>query len=98
MTMFALLFTASPAARQPTCASSTPFGLDAQYAPDHLNYLCANWTRSTPLPCADAASRWDAKWFNEETKRFIVTAWWPPNPADFVALADAGFNVTAARP
>ena len=77
-----------------TCAAplSSPFALDSQYASDHLNYLCTNWTRSTPLPCDEAASLWDARWLNGE-KRFIVTAWWPPNPADFDAFADAGFNL-----
>ena len=60
-----------PAARQ-TCGATGPFALDSQYAPDHLNYLCTNWTRSTPLPCDDAASHWDARWLGREKYMTLI--------------------------
>lgn len=66
--------------------------LDAAYAPDHANYLCMNYTRPTPLPCAAPSKEWKPRWFMPR-KRFVVTAWWPPNPKDYAAYADAGFNL-----
>ncbi|KAL1524010.1 hypothetical protein AB1Y20_018925 [Prymnesium parvum] len=65
----------------------------AGYAPDHLNYLCTNWTRPTPLPCSPARTGWQPRW----GKRFVITAWWPPLPSDYEAYADAGFNLALLR-
>ena len=66
--------------------------IDPKYAPDHLNYLCKNYTRPTPLPCSRVdASRntWQPQW----GKKFVIFAWWPPVPADYPSYAEAGFNM-----
>eukprot|EP00966_Prymnesium_polylepis_P061755 1433336-Prymnesium_polylepis.2 len=65
----------------------------AGYAPDHLNYLCTNWTRPTPLPCKPAVERWQPRW----GKRFMIFSWWQPLPSDYQAYADAGFNIALLR-
>ena len=70
--------------------------LDPRYAPDHQNYLCMNYTRATPLPCKPAADSWMPNWFKpgkQRRRRFIIYAWWPPNPHDLDAYAAAGFNL-----
>jgi hypothetical protein len=73
------------------------FGLSAAgYAEDHLNYLCTNWTRPTPLPCRPAVRDWQARWGGGvaagvlQPQRFVVFAWWPPVPADYDAYAEVG--------
>jgi hypothetical protein len=65
----------------------------AGYAADHLNYLCTNWTRPTPLPCKKAVDSWQPQW----GKRFMIFSWWPPLPADYAAYAEAGFNLALLR-
>lgn len=77
--------------------------LDPMYAQDHLNYLCMNYTRATPLPCAPAVQGWTPRWYRGDpargapagaaVPRFTIFAWWPPNEPDFAAYADAGFNL-----
>lgn len=70
--------------------------LDATpYAADHQNYLCLNYTRPVPLPCAAASDKYTPRWFRpgSRRRRFVIYAWWPPNPADFEAYAQAGFNL-----
>ena len=74
-------------ARRLDALQSTP------YAPDHQNYHCLNYTRPVPLPCAAASDKYRPRWFKGRRRRFIVYAWWPPNPLDFEAYADAGFNL-----
>ena len=65
----------------------------AGYAADHLNYLCTNWTRPTPLPCRPAVQKWQPRW----GKRFMIFSWWPPLPSDYEAYAAAGFNIALLR-
>ena len=55
---------------------------------------CLNYTRPVPLPCAAAADKYRPRWFNTKgRRRFVIYAWWPPNPADVHAYAEAGFNL-----
>lgn len=63
--------------------------------PDHLNYLCMNYTRPVPLRCTKAAEGWKPRWFtnNKSRPRFVIHAWWDPVPSDYEAYADAGFNL-----
>lgn len=92
----ALLLAATTAAAGGSCSAGRLVNLDleaAGYAPDHLNYLCMNWTRPTPLPCKPAVQAWKPRW----GKRFMVFSWWPPLPADYAAYADAGFNLALTR-
>ena len=76
-------------------AAALSHALHESYAPDHLNYLCLNYTRPTPLPCAAATDKYKPLWIDQKTgrRRFIIYAWWPPNPPDFEAYAKAGFNM-----
>ncbi len=89
--MLALLATLAAA----SCRQRVP-NLHPMYAEDHLNYLCMNYTRPTPLPCRKVADDWKPRWGGGGTgkpSRFIIYAWWPPLPADFEAYANAGFNL-----
>ena len=77
---------------------AAPMLLDLQleaagYAEDHLNFLCSNWTRPTPLPCKPAVESWQPRW----GKRFMVFSWFQPLPSDYEAYADAGFNIAMTR-
>ena len=79
-------------------ASDSALLLDLQleaagYAEDHLNYLCSNWTRPTPLPCTPAVDSWQPRW----GKRFMIFSWFQPLPSDYEAYADAGFNIALTR-
>jgi len=79
-----------------SCRRSVITTLDPMYAEDHLNYLCMNYTRPTPLPCRKVAESWKPRWgggSSGEPSRFMIYAWWPPVPADFEAYANAGFNL-----
>lgn len=80
----------------PSCNTADVPHLDARYAPDHLNFLCMNYTRPVPLPCHAAADQWKPRWFSKSTpsrRKFVIYAWWPPNFLDFDAYAAAGFNL-----
>ena len=95
-TLALLLLSHAPGASA-GCSGSAPL-LDleleaAGYAADHLNYICTNWTRPTPLPCKPAVDSWKPRW----GKRFAVFSWWQPLPSDYEAYADAGFNVALLR-
>jgi hypothetical protein len=77
-----------------------PVELDESYAPDHLNFLCMNYTRPVPLPCRKAHEAWKPRWFNGSRPRFIIYSWWPPGPDEgpcrncsIDAYAEAGFNL-----
>ena len=78
-------------------ASHRPSLHGTAYAADHLNYLCLNYTRPTPLPCAAASDKYKPNWFKNGRRRFVIYAWWPPNPPDVAAYAKAGFNVALAE-
>ena len=84
-------------AASPDCGAPSrlvDLGLEASgYAPDHLNFLCSNWTRPTPLPCKPGAESWEPRW----GKRFMIFSWWQPLPSDYQAYADAGFNIALTR-
>lgn len=85
-----------------TCGASR-VEIDSSYASDHHNYLCNNYTRPVPLPCVPASSKWKPLWFGNASeraaapKKFMIYAWWPPNPADFEAYADAGFDLAMSE-
>jgi hypothetical protein len=87
------LFAASAPSRG--CTRDVP-SLDPMYSADHLNYLCMNYTRPTPLPCRPVVEAWQPRWWNrgaDKPPRFAIYSWWPPVPADFSKYADAGFNL-----
>ena len=44
------------------CGANSYPTLDAQYANDHANYLCKNWTRSWRLPCRPVRDLWTPNW------------------------------------
>ena len=71
-TLALLLLSHAPGASA-GCSGSAPL-LDleleaAGYAADHLNYICTNWTRPTPLPCKPAVDSWKPRWTAGATVR-----------------------------
>ena len=92
LTIAALLISQPASCAAGACSggmAADEFGLSAAgYAEDHLNYLCTNWTRPTPLPCRPAVRDWQPRWGGGVTahgvlqpQRFVVFAWYPPVPA-----------------
>ena len=89
-----MLILAAPLLAAAACRASNSVALDASYASDHQNYLCMNYTRPVPLPCAKARRAWKPRWLDKAGRpRFVITAWWPPAQEDIGAFADAGFNM-----
>ena len=82
-------------AASPSCARRADMALNSMYSEDHLNYLCMNYSRPTPLPCRPVIEKWKPRWWDGEKRKrkFVIYAWWPPAPEELEAYAEAGFNM-----
>ena len=74
-------------AASPSCARRADMALNSMYSEDHLNYLCMNYSRPTPLPCRPVIEKWKPRWWDGEKRKrkFVIYAWWPPAPEEIEA-------------